>query len=421
MLAVGSQIRYRLAALFEAHWDAFVRSAKQWIRPVVFETVRKIVACRTPALGCHLYTCPQCGRREVVPHSCKSRFCPACGKHATDRWTARVLNDLLDVPYHHLVLAVPAHLRGVLSFNRPGTLNLLFSAATAALTQWAREQHGMRLGIVAVLHTFGSDLKWHPHLHLLVTEGGLSLDGSLWVRPYGKGWLMAHGTLKKMWRYHVIRALRQAHHEGQLRFSKKAAFLAEYPRFNAMLRRLYEIVWYAHIGASLCDPRFTLGYIGRYTKRAVLAEYRITHYDAEKGLVRFAYRDYAQGGKTSYKTLPVLAFIGRLIRHIPDKHFKMVRYAGLFATRWRQHYLAHARAALGQSQPVSPVAEETPACLLSWRERRLAEGKDPLQCSICRIPLQFVRLVFGAHEPIAELFRAAGKPLRPQHPAWDTG
>lgn len=177
MLAIGSQIRYRLAAIFAAHWDEFVRSARQWIRPVVFETVRKIIACRTPALGCHLYTCPKCQRIEVVPHSCKSRFCPTCGKHATDRWSVGVLNDLLDVPYHHLVLAVPADLRSVLSFGRPATLSLLFRAATEALSQWARKYHGMRLGIVAVLHTFGSDLKWHPHLHLLVTEGGLSLDG----------------------------------------------------------------------------------------------------------------------------------------------------------------------------------------------------------------------------------------------------
>jgi Putative transposase len=231
---------------------------------------------------------------------------------------------------------------------------------------------------------------------------------------------MAHGGLKRMWRYHVIRALRQAHREGRLRFPKKAAHWAEYPRFNSLLRRLYEIIWYAHIGVSLCDPRFTLGYIGRYTKRAVLAEYRITDYDPDRGLVRFAFRDYAQGGKTSYKTMPVLAFIGRLIRHIPDKHFKMVRYAGLFATRWRQH-LAHARAALGQSPSMPPATEETRASLPSWRERRLAEGKDPLQCPICRIPLCFVRLVFGAHEPIAEMFRAAGRPLRLQHPAWDTG
>lgn len=419
MLAIGTEIRYRIAAIFVAHWGEFVSSARQFIRPVVFETVRKIIACRTPALGCHLYTCPQCQRIEVVPHSCKSRFCPTCGKHATDRWAAGVLNDLLDVPYHHLVLAVPAELRSVLSFSRPATLTLLFNAATAALSQWAREQHGMRLGIVAVLHTFGGDLKWHPHLHLLVTEGGLSLDGSRWVRPYGDGWLMAHGALKKMWRYHVIRALRRAHRSGKLRFPKKVSFLADYPRFNALLRRVYEITWYAHIGASLRDPRFTVRYIGRYTKRAVLAEYRITHYDAERGTVRFAFQDYAQGGKTSYKTLPVLAFIGRLIRHIPDKHFKMVRYAGLFATRWREHYLAHARTVLGQSK--AETSEAAPVCTLSWQERRRAAGQDPLWCPTCQVPMHFVRLVFGAHEPIAELFRQAGKPVAPTHPIWNTG
>jgi len=419
MLAVGTEVRYRIAALFDAHWEEFVRTTGQQIRAVVFETVRKIRACRTPALGCHLYQCPKCQRVEVVPHSCKSRFCPTCGKHATDRWADSVLNDLLDVPYHHVVLAVPAHLRGVFAFNRPQSLSLLFRAATAALNQWARDVHGMRVGIVLVLHTFGSDLKWHPHLHLLVTEGGLALDGGRWVRPYGDGWLMAHGALKTMWRYHVIRALRQAHRAGELRFPESASFLADYPRFNALLRRLYQMTWYAHIGASLRDPGFTLRYIGRYTKRAVLAEYRITHYDAERGVVRFAFQDYAEGGKTSFKTLPVLAFLGRLIRHIPDKHFKTVRYAGIFATRWRFHYLAHARAVLQQPAPPDPVPP--PVSLLSWRERRQAEGTDPLLCPSCRVPMDFVRLVFGPHEPIAELFRAAGKPVAPTHPIWDTG
>lgn len=419
MLAVGTEVRYRIAALFDAHWDELVRTTRHRIRAVVFETVRRIRACRTPALGCHLYECPKCQRIEVVPHSCKSRFCPTCGKHATDRWADRVLNDLLDVPYHHVVLSVPADLRGVFAYNRPGSLSLLFRAATAALNQWARDVHGMRLGIVQVLHTFGSDLKWHPHLHLLITEGGLSLDGDRWVRPYGDGWLMAHGALKSMWRYHVIRALREAHRAGKLWFPENASFLADYPRFNALLRRLYQMTWYAHIGASLRDPGFTLRYIGRYTKRAVLAEYRITHYDPERGIVRFAFQDYAEGGKTSFKTLPVLAFLGRLIRHIPDKHFKTVRYAGIFATRWRDHYLAHARVALQQPPPREP--ESPPVSMLSWRERRQAEGPDPLLCPSCRVPMEFVRLVFGPHEPIAELFRAAGRPVAPSHPIWDTG
>ena len=256
-----------------------------------------------------------------------------------------MLNDLLEVPYHHLVLAVPAHLRGVLSFNRPGTLNLLVGAATAALSQWAREQQGMRRGIVAVLHTFGSDLKWHPHLHLLVTEGGLSLDASRWVRPYGDGWLVAHGALKKMWRYHVIRALRRAHRAGELRFSKAAAFLADYPRFNALLRRLYDP---ARSGQALQD-----GALRRPLRHSLAA------------------------------ALPR----SRPPRPRPEpagRHTRRRRHCGL----------------------PSPLGRAAP---------------DPLQCPTCRISLQFVRLVFGPHEPIAELFRAAGKPLRPSHPAWDTG
>lgn len=116
----------------------------------------------------------------------------------------------------------------------------------------------------------------------------------------------------------------------------------------------------------------------------------------------------------------MLAFLGRLIRHIPDKHFKTVRYAGIFATRWRFHYFEHARALLGQpSKP--PPREAAPVSLLGWRERRQAEGQDPLLCPTCRIPMEFVGLVFGPHEPIAELFRKAGRPVAPTHPIWDPG
>jgi hypothetical protein len=144
------------------------------------------------------------------------------------------------------------------------------------------------------------------------------------------------------------------------------------------------MTWYVHIGAAWLDPSGTVRYIGRYTKRAVLAEYRITHYDGRT--VRFAFRDYAQGGKTSYKTLPVLAFIGRLIRHIPDKHFKMVRHAGLFATRWKALYLQQARQALAREKNevarAAAKSEPAMASLLAGRQRRVAQGAaDPLRCS----------------------------------------
>jgi len=416
MLRIGTQIRYRLSAILATHWSDFVAQHGKWIRPVVFATVAKILACRTPALGCHTYRCQRCGKTKIVPHSCKSRFCPTCGKLASDRWADGVLNELLDVAYHHLVLSVPWHLRLIIAFNRKIGLNIVVRAAHRCLSQWARDQHGMRLGIVVVIHTFGGDLKWHPHVHVLVTEGGLSLDGQEWIQPYNEGWLMSESGLKKMWRYHCITGFRQAHKEGQLRFAAKISYFKEYSLFNSMLSKLYKLTWYAHIGASLLDPRATVRYIGRYTKRAVLAEYRITHYDGKK--VHFAYKDYAKEGRTSYKILPVFAFIRRLIRHIPDKHFKMVRYAGIFATRWKAHYLAQARAALGLP---SASSTETPASLLPWRERRLAEqGIDPLLCPSRQIPMTLIGAIFGSYAKIAEYFEAAGIPTTPIHPAWDT-
>jgi hypothetical protein len=423
MLRPGTRIRFRLAAILLVHWEAFLATNRKWVRPIIFETVRKIIACRTPALGCHVYRCPQCGKIEVVPHSCKSRFCPSCGKLATDRWADGVLNELLDVPYHHLVMSPPWQLRPLIAFNREAGLNRLVRSATGCLTQWARDQHGMRMGIVTVIHTFGSDLKWHPHVHLLVTEGGLSLDGRRWVRPYKLGWLMSEAGVKKMWRYHCVTAFRQAHRAGELRWEAKSAFLKKYPLFSKFLSTLYEMTWYVHIGAALLDPGATVRYIGRYTKRAVLAEYRITAYDGK--LVRFSFRDYAQGGKTSYKTLPVLAFIGRLIRHIPDKGFKMVRHAGLFAPRWKARHLGQARALLAQETPGAAVAVAAeavaePTSMLSWRERRTARGEeDPLVCSTCKVERELVGEVFGSHAAVASYFEMAKRATAPFHPAFE--
>ena len=313
-----------------------------------------------------------------------------------------------------------------MAFNREVCLTILARAATACFNQWARDQHGMRMGIVTVIHTFGADIKWHPHLHLLVTEGGLSLDGERWIRPYNLGWLMSHAGLKKMWKYHVVKAFREAHRNGELRFQASASFLKQYPRFSSFLGKLWQLTWYAHIGACLLDPSATLRYIGRYTKRAVLAEYRITHYDGKT--IRFAFKDYAAGGKTSFKTLPVLAFIRRLVRHIPDKHFNMVRYSGLFATRWRSRYLTQARRALGQQERPSEISTaetepaERPVSLGTWRERRQAEtGTDPLQCSRCARSMVLREVAFGPHKRIEQLFRAAGHPLRPTSPALAMG
>jgi hypothetical protein len=306
--------------------------------------------------------------------------------------------------------------------NRRVGLNALFRAAILSVTDWAKKVHGMRVGVIAVMHTFGSDMRIHPHVHVIVTGGGLLLDARRWVETDPR-FLMPHGGLKKRWRYHVVRLLTAAHRNDELRFFGSCSFLGCFPRFKAMLNKLYQLTWYAHIGASLLDPRFSVRYIGRYTKRAVLAEYRITHYDGK--VVRFAFKHYAQGGKTAYKTLPVLAFIGRLVRHIPDKHFPMIRHAGLFCSRWKHRYLQQARQAIAaqadaprrQDNAAQWPPNDAPLSLQSWRQRQTqALGRDPLVCTRCQIPMVLLGVVFGCHTHIEALFLRAQLPLSP----WQT-
>jgi hypothetical protein len=211
-------------------------------------------------------------------------------------------------------MSIPWQLRIVIMMNRKAGLNLLVKAANCAIQQWARDVKGMRMGILIVILTpLALTQKWHPHIHLIVTGGGLTLDRKRWIATDPK-FLMYHEGLKKRWKYQVITRMKEAHRQRQWRFPKSEDFLKEYPCFAAMLNKLWNLTWYAYIGASVFDPRFSVHYIGRYTKRAVIAEYRIVYYDGK--IVRFSFKDYAEGGKTSYMSLKVNTFIGRLIRHI---------------------------------------------------------------------------------------------------------
>lgn len=399
----GYSIRYHISGILATHWDNFVNSYKKWIRPVVFENVRKVLSCRTPVLGCHIYRCKSCGHIELIPHTCKSRFCPTCGKHATDIWADQVLNDLLDVPYHHIIVSLPWQLRIVITMNRKDGINLLAKAAIESIEQWARDIKNIRMGIILVVHTFGADMKWHPHIHLIVTGGGLSLDEKKWIATDPK-YLMNHSGLKKRWKYQVITMMKKAHKRKKWRFPKSLGYLKEYPNFAAMLNKLWDVIWYAYIGASLLDPRFSVIYIGRYTKRAVMAEYRIIYYDGK--IVRFSFKDYANAGKISYTTVKVNTFIGSLIRHIPDKYFPMIRHAGLFCNRWKKMYVTQARRALNQHD----TEENSESKLKSWCERQTEyTGFNPLVCPNCNQGLEFYGAYFGNWNFLKRLFDKANR------------
>lgn len=305
------------------NWQRFYSKYKHRIRESAVENINKLLLCHTQELGFHKYQCPHCGEIITVPHSCKSRFCSPCGKLATDRWIESCISQFPNTSYQHLVFTVPEKLRTIILLNRKIMLNALFKLASHTITSWTIKTKSYIPGIIMILHTFGRDLKFNPHIHMLLTCGGLSLDYSTWINNF----FIPHQVLKPIWRYNVISFIRNSAKKYQLILPHTIA-----PNLNSFLDNLYSKIWYVNLGVKLPDARFTITYIGRYAKRPVIAESRILKYDGK--FVTFSYEDHLSS-QTCYVTLSVEDFIARLIQHIPDKGFRQIRYAGAFTTRVR--------------------------------------------------------------------------------------
>ncbi len=351
------------------NWQRFYKKHYKLIRDAIPWNIDKILNCRSRKLGFHKYQCPDCHHSITVPHSCKSRLCSSCGVLATNNWISSSLNDFLDVPYQHLIFTIPSQIRSLILANRNLLLNMLFKSASNTVLSWTKQNKSYIPGFIMVLHTFGADLKFNPHIHVLITCGGLSLDNSKWISNFH----FPHLALKSIWRYQIINSLRTLFKKHSLSLPDKEIF-SDYTSFNNFLNALYQKTWFVHLGKSLSDASFTVRYIGRYTKRPVIAESRITSYDGQ--YVQFYFKDKATN-QTFYPKLTVEEFIAHLIRHIPDKYFRQIRYAGIFASRVKSSLTAIARNLLFQ-------LKKSNAKILSWRERRINfTGNDPLICPKC--------------------------------------
>lgn len=305
------------------NWPRFYSDHKHLIRESVVENINKLFLCRTQEAGFHRYQCLHCGEIVTLPHSCKSRICSSCGKLATDQWISSSLSQFPNVSYQHLVFTLPEELRDIILLNRKILLNTLFNLAAATVTSWTISNKSYSPGITMVIHTFGRDLKFNPHIHMLLTCGGLSLDCSSWVNNF----FIPHQALKAIWKYNVVSFIRTSAKKNSLILPQQIA-----SNLNAFLDNLYSKTWYVSLGKKLPNAGFTITYIGRYTKRPVIAESRILEYNGES--VLFSYDDQISS-KVLYVRLSVEDFIARLIRHIPDKGFRQIRYAGIFSNRLR--------------------------------------------------------------------------------------
>jgi hypothetical protein len=357
-----------------------------------------IERCRSPELGGHRLRCKKCDKETLAYNSCRNRHCPKCQGSDAERWLAARRADLLPIPYFHVVFTLPDLLRPIAYQNKAVVYDLMFKCvAETLLTIAGDERHlGAKPGITAVLHSWGSSLVYHPHIHCIVTGGGLAPRKGLaprqdqWIasRP---GFFLPVKVLAARFRHRFLKALSAAHDKGELRFFGEQNILEDPGWFDEHLRPLRTIDWFVYAKKPFAGPEAVLTYLSRYTHRIGISNRRLSAFD-ERG-VTFRYKDY-RNGKLRWKsmTLATDEFIRRFLQHILPKGFHRVRHYGLFANAERRDNLKLARALL-RAPPIEPKTDS---------EAPTKEDKPgSFTCRHCGSPLIVVEILLPQHAPRA--------------------
>jgi hypothetical protein len=313
-----------------------------------------IERCRTAALGGHVLRCEECSHTAISYNSCRNRHCPKCQGAAAKEWLAAREAELLPVPYFHVVFSLPAPIADIAYQNKAAIYDLLFKASSDTMLIIAADpKHlGARIGILSVLHTWGSALNHHPHVHMIVPGGGFSLDGKRWVccRPR---YLFPVEVLSCLFRRLLLDKLAAAHAAGELQFFGKHAKLADGKAFAAYLRPLRDSDWVVYCKDPFGGPQEVLRYLARYTHRVAISNRRLIAFD-DNG-VTFKWKDYRLEGPARYKvmTLATDEFIHRFLMHVLPAGFHRIRYYGLLASGQRAENIARARKLL--TPPMIPI------------------------------------------------------------------
>src|SRR5688572_26961570 len=329
-----------------------------------------IERCRTAVLGGHVVRCEECSHTQISYNSCRNRHCPKCQGAAAQEWLADRAAELLPAPYYHVVFTLPAPIADIAYQNKAAIYAILFKAAAETLLTIAADPRhpGARIGLTAVLHTWGSALTHHPHVHCIVPGGGLSLDGTRWVscRP---GFFLPVRVLSRLFRRLVLEQLAAAHEAGRRHFFGDNAPLAERPAFATYLAPLRTIEWVVYAKRPFAGPEAVLAYLSRYTHRVAIANSRLIACD-DTG-VTFRWKDYRAKGRERHKVMTLASdeFIRRFLIHVLPSGFHRIRNYGLFANGGRAANTACARELLGvraqQDKPddVDASADEPPTSL----------------------------------------------------------
>ena len=324
--------------------------------------VHDITKCRTAALGGHLHKCDECGHELPLYNSCRNRHCPKCQSLEQARWVEQQMRDLIPVHYFHVVFTVPACLQPLFVRDRRHSYALLFSVVWETLSEVCRRRLGATPGVIAVLHTWSQTLVFHPHIHCIVTGGGIDSSGEHWIssRP---DFLVPVRVLSRVFRGKLLQAFERSSSHGA---------------GNAILRQAASQPWVVYSKPPMAGPQQVLRYLGRYTHRIAISNERLV--SISEGHVSFRYRDRRRGNRARILTVAGSEFARRFLLHVLPKRFVRLRHYGLFANRQRTDRLANVRLRLGTpaiAQPLQLPAE-------SWQElyRRIT-GREPDRCPAC--------------------------------------
>jgi hypothetical protein len=386
-----------VADIFRDHGAAWRAANAGHVSLEQLKVMSAVERCRTAALGGHVARCQDCAQERIAYNSCRNRHCPKCQGAAARDWLAARQAELLLVRYFHVVFTLPKQIADIAYQNKRVIYGLLFQAsAEAMLTIAADPKHlGAQIGFTAVLHSWGSAMTHHPHLHMIVPGGGLSPDGKAWVmcRPR---FLLPVRVLSRRFRRLFLEKLTAAHQAGQLRFFNHHAALADGAAFKRYLKPVRRAEWAVHAKEPFAGPGAVLAYLSRYTHRVAISNSRLIRLDHNG--VTFRWKDYRAKGRDRQKvmTLPAHEFIRRFLLHVLPKGFHRIRHYGFLANGNRAANLARARSLLA-----GPGRD--PAADTANPDKPDKTNPYPHPCPKCGGPMVVI-----------ETFAPAQTPLRPQ-------
>jgi hypothetical protein len=360
-----------VADIFRHHGPAWRKANTGHVSLQQLKVMSAIESCRTAALGGHVARCEDCAYTTIAYNSCRNRNCPKCQGAAAKQWLADREADLLPVPYYHVVFTLPAQIADIAYQNKAVIYDLLFKvSAETMLTIAADPKHlGAKIGITSVLHSWGSAMTHHPHVHMIVPGGGISPDGQRWIscRP---GFFLPVRVLSRLFRRLFLEKLIATHRADRLSFFGDYAHLADAQSFAAYLAPLRKTEWVVYAKRPFGGPEAVLAYLSRYTHRVAIANSRLIAFDEQ--LVTFKWKDYRIEGRDRYKqmTLATDEFIRRFLIHVLPKGLHRIRHYGLFAKGSCADSIVRARELLAAARPegqptaaaVDPGKPSCPCC-----------------------------------------------------------